>query len=958
MTVADDLLDAAAALQHYMLHAIAPMPAFDGSANGHDKYDMGPLYDYWITQTIRMGREVQGALDRVKLVSRESVDGARHLSKFLTILQDRFEHTLAYRTPYSSTSNPHGMVRPPIQSIDASHKRKIWLLHRAIAMQILVLHLTRLQFLTLLVRADDMGSHSLLNEAFEEKMRHALDLLSRTMEDHGRDTLNSGQSGKILFVHDEYRPFLSELADAVDTLSKSDATEASCTTFTDDLFSGKGVALSLIREALGSDQVDLISYGNPVNPSLWNRVLGYNSMLNNAGDGYGPAQLAQFTNDKNFATNVNGPATAAEPGKLEEAIENSRQWGSITDVQPDQEKSNLLWLLTCGKLHDATNKLFLHAEANARGINSDDEANMATRHLPVLNFRNLPVAIRNDDLNQLQDSFDNIRNVCVFVMMRHMAYSTVHMACSRPHRLNPADQEANNAKLLRHTGDASMIPSGMYTETKRSTNGFLSRWNDDREFLNIRAAQPTVLSSLPYLNAQGADGVFVYNQRRVTQHRVVRLWRRKVNWTTNCEQLWGLTHCEATLMSDVYRLLGRLTVANREGAVRRVFPHNAVQDILSGILHRSIVTREMRRIADELVTNGSIMPQLMDGLTTTYEELLRVAEPSEQGNTTQPMPASIREWVQKIGEILETNFAGISGYVNAGNNIDISTFINRIRKLYRFGNFPIVANALALHTLNPPDGRTFPVVHLPLPDRFKNDNEIIFEPPNPNIYALLSTFGYNIDNSTIGLLLGNSCLFNSATIVHVFEACKALVRDWDRDQPALLPILNQPQLEFQVIQAARPLLPAYTDNAGQPTRITELLCPAEQQILHFISIRANEPNAQIQITLDAQAAHASRTEMHALADRLNREYSVRKPPFISPNMWLCSVSGTEITDFNWDLVEPNDRIDGVVFQLPVPPPPPAAAAAGAAAAPVPPPPQWYTDLLPIMRYTNETDVSP
>ena len=98
--------------------------------------------------------------------------------------------------------------------------------------------------------------------------------------------------------------------------------------------------------------------------------------------------------------------------------------------------------------------------------------------------------------------------------------------------------------------------------------------------------------------------------------------------------------------------------------------------------------------------------------------------------------------------------------------------------------------------------------------------------------------------------------------------------------------------------------------------------------------------------------------MHALADRLNREYSVRKPPFISPNMWLCSVSGTEITDFNWDLVEPNDRIDGVVFQLPVPPPPPAAAAAGAAAAPVPPPPQWYTDLLPIMRYTNETDVSP
>ena len=945
MSVADDLLDAAAALQQYMLHAISPMPAL--TKLPANNYDMGPLHDYWVTQTIRIGREAQAALDRVKLVSRESAAGAKHLQQYLQILQDRFEHTLSYKTPYSSTGNPHGMVRPPIRPENNNHKMYIWLVHRAISMQILVLHLTRLQFLILATRADDMGNQSLLDDAFDVKMNEALNVIATTMADQGRMALSgSGTAYLAEFIKDrDYTAFLSELTDAVETLTHHDTTEAVCTDFTTRLFDGREIALNLIRQALNSDRIDTSLTGDVVANRLWNRFIGYNATVSNLN-----AHTLAAAQHDNTALPTEGPADENELGKLEEAFENGEGWRDVFDIQPDQDRNNLFWIVTCSKLTEAVEKFYITQEAGAAAVAVDptDRAGMRALRLPVLNFTYMPRSTNPYTAEELEAHLVVLRSKSIPLMMRYFAFTMSQMACSPP-EATTGEYRASLSALTKHTQDASLITSGVYTELKRDIHGFLPKWNDDREYLHVRARNPTVLSSFPYQNAQPADGVFVYNQRRVTQHRVVRLWRKATAWGNSCQSLWALAHCEATLMSDVYRLMGKLTIANREATVNRTFPHSAVQDVLAGILQKSVTLQHTNHTVAELIRGAALLQNVVDPIRDTYAQMLREAEPNESGNTTQPMPSGTRDWIGNISRLL-LEHEGI--YVVPGTTLD--TFTRHYRRMYAFEQIPSVLNATSLPTLAPADGRTFPVARSPLPDRFKTDNEVVFEPLPPDLYALLVTNASEIHKTSIGMILGANCLSNSATLVHLSEACKALVRDWDRDQPPLIPYINEPELRFTVQLDTNPLPVTFVDPtpAGGDSPATDIIGTAERNVLHFISM-AIDQNVPMLFVHKPKALHAIRTEFHTRIERMHREYAARHPPFIFPSLWLNSVTNNDITDDNWAEVEANDRIDGVVFQLPVPPPAPAAAGA-AAAAPVPhaAAPAWFAGLRYALRLTR------
>lgn len=943
MTVADDLLDAAAALQQYMLHAISPMPAIN--MLNHNNYDMGPLHDYWITQTIRMGRETQAALDRVKLVSRESSTGAKHLQTYLQILQDRFEHTLAYKTPYSATGNPHGMVRPPVDA-NCNYRTFIWLVHRAISMQILVIHLTRLQFLLLATRADDMGNQTLLDNAFDVKMNQALDVIAKTMENQGQMALSgSGNASFTEFIpNNNYTAFLSELEEAVNILSRHDTTEAKCTEFMARLFNGSQIAMNLISRALESDRIDPSHSNDVIANRLWNRHIGYNNAVSNAT--FASITAAQADN---AALGTEGPVDENELGKLEEAFMNRDGWRDVFDIQPDQKMNNLFWIVTCSKLYEALQKKYIIEEATNTGDDPTNQGAMDLLRLPVLNIREVPHSINGITADDLSPYVGQLRSKSIPLMLRYFAFTMSQMSCNPPEAVTE-DYRASLAGLTKHTQDASIITSGIYTELKRETHGFLPRWNDDREYLHVRARTPTVLSSFPYQNAQPADGVFVYNQRRVTQHRVVRLWRKATVWGHNCQSLWTLVHCEATLMSDVYRLMGKLTIANREATVNRTFPHSAVQDVLGSILQKSVTLQRMNHTVEELIRGHAIEQEVVDPIRDAYTQMLLETAPSEPGNTTQPLPSGTRDWIRNISRILLNNH----NTVLAGGGT-IGQLTERYIALYAFEHFPNVLNSTSLPTLAPADGRTFPVARSPMPDRFKFDNEIIFEPLPADLYIFLVTHGSEIYKTSIGMILGANCLSNSATLVHLSEACKALVRDWDRDQPPLIPYINEPELRFMVQLDAKPTSVDLIDTARRvapfDSPVGNIIGTAEKNVLHFISMAVDQ-NVPLLFVHRPKALHTIRTELHTHTERMHREYAARNPPFIFPSLWLNSTVDDDITADRWAEVEANDRIDGVVFQLPVPPPAPAAAAAGAAPGPHAAAPAWFNELRYAMSYTR------
>ena len=873
MPITQDLLNAVEALRKYATTTQMRTPMPDdppAPAPAHGivpelPVSMGRLYDQWVSVILRDSREVTGALDRIVLTCDQGRMAFAHISKLTLHLQSCFESAL--NTRYA-VHNPYGLIVTKNIADRPWFKPMARRIHRAIAMELLSIHMFRLEFALLLTRLDNITKRDLLPQEFEDKYA-----------EHMRGLHEHFTSQRPSIEPDVLDPnFSQHISDLEALVAATDDQDIPRNVMQDDLLNNNTHAEILIRR-IKSWYLDPAI--NTLDPNVPANVI---ALVGN--DPAAPAGLA--------------------PGFLDfvgYAMDEGAQW---TEFRPNIASSTTpnipvsMWADATGMLQVKLRRMQETAAAAGGGVGV---AGVALRNIiPDLGTLTWPLP------EDFYPRAHELETTAIPNCVRYCAYEAVCTAAEA--YIDPLDDELNYNTLSR-SDDAFHLLMSTYTTKQVACAGFLPRWTglEDRQWLAQLMERPTEYTSLFFTQANAIPGQFVmqrHNGIRITPRLVVHLWRRRIQEIKqNQRQLWALTHCEAPLMADVLYSMGPIVLANRKLRVDGAFPAEELAILIKRLWYRFEPSLCFDTIRDNTIPAAEI-----PFWNTAAANFRVLREPdSREGDTTQPMSEDERTWMAAVRDVFQAAWTGGGGGAPAAH----------IPATTRWA--PLIMNATrhASYDEKPllPAARPTAAAQS---DLFETHNVVCRVEPLASMWQFIYRILPRINVIERNVLL-SSFSFNSMTISHLMPALEAMTKIQNAIQgfPLLQSDNDNGQHVFGIEVYNGGFAAMARDPAtGEPVRTdlqreTGYISQVTQSAIasHFAAVGV--------IPVRFPSVMQLLTQTKTRFTEIQAEYKARRAPFTAPRFRLTmDPVGLPGIAPPWIRVDPRrDVVNGVIIELPV-----------------------------------------
>jgi hypothetical protein len=482
---------------------------------------MGKLYDQWVGIILRDAREVTGALDRVVLTSEQGRTAYAHLSKLMLHLHTCFEAALSTRY---GAHNPYGLIASKNAADRNWFKPMARRIHRAIVMEMLALHVLRLEFALLLTRLDNITKRDLLPQEFEDKYTEHMTELHTYLVSQPVSMDPDVNEGD--FVQN-----LSDLERMLEITDQQDIPRDNQEIHASELNTYSQILRRRLARWVPTDAFGAL---NVVNPADRGTMAG--AIPHVAGTPYGFWNFSQYSRQEETS------------------------WGHYLPGvnQTTEDGPASMWFDAVGQFRVKLRQI----EAQYVGVGpAAAPAAYAAANVPDfgnINYPN-PAGFSQRAWGLETRSTPN----CV----RFCAYDAVCTATQAYVEPGAEDDNFFNASMTR-SDDAFQLLMNTYSTKQALCVGFSPRWTtfEDRQWLAQLMERPTEYAGLFYMQANAVPGQYVMQRNqgvRITPRLVVHLWRRRIQEVKqNQLQLWALTHCEAPLMADMLYSMGPIITAN------------------------------------------------------------------------------------------------------------------------------------------------------------------------------------------------------------------------------------------------------------------------------------------------------------------------------------------------------------------------------------------------------------
>lgn len=1015
MPLSEDLLQALEAIQRYALTTTLSSPKQFPSTESHQ---MGRLYDHWLRLTTRDALQAATALEKITLKTKQSVEAQKHFQTFVRIIQNRFERTLDYHAPYHPTSNPHGMVwstDPAGVAPTGWFRLAVRDVHRAITMQWLALHFTHLQFLLMLVRADDTAGHPDRVYTRDFNLRLQQGLLSL------RAILNSDHvhTYACSTVEDDYEsetarlgPVFRDLLELCKASADRDIPTGQQEEITQIFNSSLPILLHYIKAAFQEQKLDRLDIQDPDEARhLARRLFSGNSghFMHNVINGMGPppAIVPASGNDYTYQASVQDHATitalqaACAPGTAnpdddrftaltqsqysanEFAVQDTNRWSTlmhpISHSAADTIRADHLWYLAAGAIVPFAEQY--RASLDVQAVQARPAGDPARAAITATQPDNEIVYSQHGLKNSRGDPPETLRKLqpAEIVDFAHTLVSDQASVVARAYafRSTVACLNVETASDLPDTvatlKDASRMGKTMLCEARQALHNFQPQWHEDRAYLHQRLArEPEVVSTLYYPDPRPVPGNYIYDlrNRAVTQRRTVLTWRKRVAASHRVRRLFHIAHCETALMSDVYLLMERLTLAHFTANSTGAFPYHEITSIFEAMRDPLLIQDALVDVYNHLADQNhndrhEVAPQIL----AKIEAIMALPEPAPQPlGTTQPMPDDTLGWVHTVKDEHAALLATAINVTPAGGGAPVATTVANETPTHIAHHHmpftPLVLNSQSMATQIQPEGKVANVAAAAAgtaagatpttaattrpsslgPDWFKTDNVLCYTPIPQNGWAVLKQCYNAFYSPVLGHLLAAQ-LNNSATLTHLVPACRALIADEEgraHAGPYTIPLVGGQMYDVPLYREPldgaflypKVYMAMFTAGAGgapgniQFSRTSFVMGVSGMHLFVFLGERVVEQGGQFQTQVHPPPYTDCVSQLEDRANALYTAYKGRRAPFIHPSAWLYAPPAAAVPPNNayqWRRMHPNDTINGILIQLPV--------ATGAAPAP-------------------------
>ena len=835
---------------------------------------MGKLYDQWVGIILRDAREVTGALDRVVLTSDQGRAAYAHLSKLTLHLHTCFEAALTTRY---GAHNPYGLIASKNAADRPWFKPMARRIHRAIVMEMLALHMLRLEFALLLTRLDNITKRDLLPQEFEDKYtEHMAELHTYLVS---QPVSMEPDVNEADFVQN-----LSDLERMLEITDHQDIPRPTQEIAFSELNTYSQIMRRRLARWIPTDAFGALNVVNPVDRGTMSGAIPHV-----AGAAYGFWNFSQYSRQEEVSWGNHSPG--------------------VYETTEDGPAS--MWFDAVGQFRVKLRQITANYVPVGPGAVPAAYAAAFVPDFGNIDYPN-PAGVTQRAWGLETRSTPNCVRFCAYDAVCTAARAYVDPAAE--------DNTFFSASMTR-SDDAFQLLMNTYSTKQALCVGFSPRWTtfEDRQWLAQLMERPTEYAGLFYMQANAVPGQYVMQRNqgvRITPRLVVHLWRRRIQEIKqNQLQLWALTHCEAPLMADLLYSMGPIIAANRRLRLHGAFPAEEL-----AIAVKRLGLRFEPALCFETLRDATIPAAQVPFWNAAYNAYRALREPDPHvGDTTQPMSEEERTWLHGVHGVFQAAWA-------AGGAPPAYLPVHT-----RWA--PLILNA----TRHPSYDELPPTLARPAPpaDVFENHNVVCKTELPEHIWQVIYRRFERLSVSERNALL-SAYTFNSLFMTHFLPALEELLKI----QPAIqgFPLkfdFNNPGQHTMSIMNDGGVLRAYNlvVPPGGGGLLAVALVPAANDFqleTGFISrVVQNRiasffaaPNANIAIRFPSVTQMMAQFKVRVRD--IQDEYKARRAPFTAPRFWLMHdplgvpLAGVAAAQPPWVRVDPrNDAVNGVLIHIAV-----------------------------------------
>lgn len=885
-SVARDLLRAAESVARYAETTQYQTPMFIPYTNtpSSKPMRMGAVYDHWVRIVLTDARETTNALSSVALATTASRDAVVHFNSMCAMATDRFERVLDYHHPYSSASNPHGMV---ICTNNANMQYMITRTHRAIAMEILAIHMARLQYMLLLTQIDCADGSAVLSVEFFTQWDNIMRIIHTLLDNHvgcfipKRTDINT--------YPNTFYPF----RDLEKVLSNT--TEL----------------LDISTENLKDIKTRLT---DPVNV-FYRMALddGPHTYMGNMHERKLRTDTALALTTSLFGTPAANAADAPTGSYIAQRACSEVQLCDAILQQPPTDHTHdehWIWVQLAGKLMDGL-------------YNAQDERAFRRNTIKP------PGAVADPMLvNDTQTFTDAMTDNAPAGVVRFCACEMVKAIAklSSDEDDTAYTDKARFAALASNLDDYSTLPRVGFCYARLMNYSFIPSCYDDRIFLQSFLSEEACLSTLATAEKEPVPGSFVFSKQTVApRFQPTRLWKTTHAETTNTvEGLWTYTHCESALMADICSIMRGVTLANLEARKTHGYPLDTItaliQDVLSaqhdppGFVNERFEAAALATIAaagayTTASENQRIYPTALEnyehlktGIQTVRKTMTDIATPM---GTTEAMPPSLLTFLKTVHthlSTLPTSYTAVQSEAEKHAAQALRPFIL---------NCDPLPTTIRETTRLPNRGQTRPALDA--------TNHIITRVPSVEMEAvfLLRSRSHELFQNATVL---SHYMHTSALIVHGLAAVAALIVPTPfgiaKDPFTLNPRATLTIQSDDINNDCPKFADTHNETNDDVNEVSNRMGLLTRDVVRWPY--RNFVVGAFDTIIPVKNLQSLRDDLIRMQADWDKIHKALPPPFKFPGLWLYRTP-TEANEI-WTPVEPHERIDGVEIRLNVLPP--------------------------------------